>query len=182
MVGYFMGIDPGNLGAICVIDDKFKIKCLEDCPTCEIKTGRKKIKNFKRVDEVKTRIDNFKIYNILKKYKMKNINCIIEHAQSMPRQGVVSSFNYGEGYGKYLGVLASLNIPYFEIKPNVWKKYYGLNYDKNLSLQKAWELIPESKKYIYLKKHDGRAEALIIAVFCYCNQKLFEDLNGKDIN
>lgn len=177
MVIYFVGIDPGLNGAICVIDDSLRIKCLEDCPLLEIKTGKKKIVNLKRVEEVRYRVDSYSIGRIFDKYKGRDLYCLIEHAQSMPGQGIASAFNYGEGYGRYLGVLDDGKIPYREIKPNVWKRHFKLNYDKDLSIEKALQVIPKSEKYINLKKHDGRAEALLLAVYCLENRNSLFDGN-----
>lgn len=170
MVIYFAGIDPGLNGSICIIDDNMRIKCLIDCPLLEIKTGKKKIVNLKRVEEVKYRVDSYSIGRVFDKYKGRDLYCLIEHAQSMPGQGISSAFNYGEGYGRYLGVLDAYGISYREIKPNVWKKHFKLNYNKDLSIEKALQVIPQSKKYINLKKHDGRAEALLLSIYAKDNR------------
>ena len=156
----FVGIDVGNKGAIALINKDKKLINIYDCPI--FKTTNKKGKK-------KTRVDSKGIFKIFYEYADRINKTMIEHAQVMPGQGISSGFIYGEGYGKYLGVLDSLGLEYEEIKPTTWKKYYKLNRDKNLSIEKAIELVPESKKLIYLKKHDGRAEALLIALYCLDN-------------
>lgn len=160
---YFVGIDPGFTGAIAIIDDKENIMDVIDCPLIVISKGRKKIVNFKRVEEVKYRVDSKVLHSFLEPYKKGKF--LIEHAQSMPGEGSVSSFNYGEGYGRYLGVLDSLGVDYIEVKSTVWKPPLNLNWDKKLSIQKAQELIPSCKKLINLVKHNGRAEALLMAYY-----------------
>ena len=43
----------------------------------------------------------------------------------MPKQGVKSVFTFGEGYGKWLGILAAHKIPYTQVTPKKWQKHYG---------------------------------------------------------
>lgn len=80
-------------------------------------------------------------------------------------QGAKSSFAFGKGYGLLLGTMTALSIPFFEINPSVWKILLGLSSNKAKSIQKAKELYPESASFLTLKKHDGRAEALLLAHF-----------------
>lgn len=86
----------------------------------------------------------------------------IERAQSMPKQGIASTFKYGVGYGAILGVLAALQIPYTLISPRVWKKAFHLiGKDKEASRALAIQWYPQAD--LHLKKHHGRSEALLIA-------------------
>jgi hypothetical protein len=158
---YYVGIDPGFTGGIAIIDSKDNIVDIIDCPLIIVSKGRKKIVNFKRVEDVKYRVDSKSLHSFLEPYKEGKF--LIEHAQSMPGEGSTSSFSYGEGYGRYLGVLDSLGVDYIEVKSNVWKPKLGLNRDKKLSVQKAQELIPSCKELIHLVKHNGRAEALLMS-------------------
>ena len=50
---------------------------------------------------------------------------IIERVHSMPGQGVASTFKFGMNYGQWLGILATLKIPYIEVTPHKWMKHYG---------------------------------------------------------
>jgi hypothetical protein len=47
------------------------------------------------------------------------------------------------------------------VTPSVWKRALGLGKDKDASLHKARLLFPMAE--LHLAKHDGRAEALLIA-------------------
>ena len=49
------------------------------------------------------------------------------------------------------------------VRPQVWKKALGVTSDKNTSLALARELFPEA--VLDLKKHHGKAEALLIAEY-----------------
>ena len=56
----------------------------------------------------------------------------IEAVHSMPKQGVKSVFTFGKGYGQWLGILATLRIPYIQVTPHKWMKHYGsMPKDKN---------------------------------------------------
>ena len=163
VIRYWGGIDPGFTGGIGIIDNKYNLIDVIDCPLWVTKTGKKKIVNLKRVEETKRRVDGAKLAGILKPYK--NALFVMEHAQSMPGQGEVSIFNYGEGYGVYRGVLETLGIRYIEVSPSVWKNKMKLNDDKYLSIEKARELVKGCNDKVHLRKHDGRAEALLMAVY-----------------
>lgn len=52
----------------------------------------------------------------------KPVFCMIERAQAMPGQGVVSMFEFGKGYGLWLALLSSVNIPYQVVHSRVWTK------------------------------------------------------------
>lgn len=86
---------------------------------------------------------------------------IIEKAQPMPKQGVVSTFTIGRNYGVVIGVLAALGIPYREVAPGTWKRAMGLDSDKEKSRSLARSLWPEAP--LGRKKDHNRAEALLLA-------------------
>jgi len=87
----------------------------------------------------------------------------------MPKQGVASTFTFGEAYGVAKGIFYALNIPIELVTPRRWKKEFDLTSDKNESLDMARMLWPDSDKF-KLKKHDGRAEAALIAMYGYKSQ------------
>ena len=86
----------------------------------------------------------------------------LEKAQAMPKQGVVSMFNYGVGYGQILGILAACSVPYTLVTPPVWKRALGLTgKPKEASRAMARQLFPTAP--LSRVKDHGRAEALLIA-------------------
>lgn len=98
--------------------------------------------------------------------------CALEKVGAMPKQGVSSTFKFGEEYGLIQGVLKSLNIPYQTISPQTWKKEFSLiNQDKARSIETAQRLFPEvnflpterSKK-----PSDGMCESALLA--CYAQR------------
>ena len=92
-----------------------------------------------------------------------DVNCIamIEKVHSMPKQGVASSFTFGQGYGFLLGCLTALEIPFEYITPQKWQRYLGClsKGDKNVTKQKAQELFPR------LKSTHAIADALLIGEY-----------------
>ena len=81
----------------------------------------------------------------------------------MPGQGTRSMFTIGYGYGLWIGVLATLQIPYTNVRPGIWKRALTLGKDKEASRLRAMQLYPGAD--LRLKKHHGRAEALLLAAY-----------------
>ena len=90
---------------------------------------------------------------------------VVEGVHSMPKQGVASSFKFGKGYGQVLGVIAALGVPVHIIAPTTWKKHFRLNSDKDASRALALRYWPDQSDMFCKVKHDGRAEACLIARF-----------------
>ena len=86
----------------------------------------------------------------------------VERAQSMPKQGVSSTFKYGVAYGTIRAVLACGMIPCELVSPAKWKKQLGLSSDKEKSRALALRLFP-GRGYFNRKKDHGRAEAALLA-------------------
>lgn len=94
---------------------------------------------------------------------------VLEKAQPMPRQGVVSVFGYGKTCGVIEGILACLNVRIHFVSPGKWKRDLGLiraktedlSTFKRRSLDMARRLFPDQE--LHLQKHHNRAEALLIA-------------------
>ena len=86
-------------------------------------------------------------------------------AQNSYLMGRTSAFNFGQQMGVLKGVMAAMKIPYTGVTPATWKKYYGLSRDKDASRSTAIRLFPDHAEEFQLKKHDGRAEAALIALW-----------------
>ena len=67
--------------------------------------------------------------------------------------------------GFLIGVAKCAGIDVVHIRPQVWKKHYGIGPDKAESIAKALELMPSLGDTIKLKSHDGMAESFLIAQF-----------------
>lgn len=154
----WIGIDPGKQGAIAMIEgNQQQITGVTICDMPLLPNGE---------------VNATQLHNILiRKNSVLSTTCYVEKAQPMPKQGVVSVFSYGCGYGTILAILHLLYIPLQEIPASKWKKSFSLSKDKTESVTKAIELFPSfvSERNFYTPKGrllDGRAEALLIAEYC----------------
>ncbi len=152
--GFWIGIDPGFTGAIAFIDRESGELDFFDMPI--LKLGKK------------TELNRMHLFEIMYPWSRGGGIAAIERAQSMPKQGVRSVFNYAQGYGILLGMLSALRIPHFVVPPVTWKKTMlaGLPRGKDTARFQAMGLFPTAGKDLNLKKHHGRADAILLAEYC----------------
>lgn len=92
--------------------------------------------------------------------------CVVETANSMPKQGVSSTFRFGMAFGAAVAVPGVLGIPVELVTPQVWKRHFRLlGENKEAARQKALDLAPQISASLSRKKDDGRAEALLIGLY-----------------
>lgn len=90
----------------------------------------------------------------------------VEHAQAMPKQGVVSVFNYGVGFGKILAALEIRGIEIKLVRPGIWKKALNLPKEKEAAVARAESLEPRIEfRTPRGRLLDGKAEAFLIAFY-----------------
>lgn len=142
-----LGVDPGLTGAIAALDIAGTLIALEDLPVIR--------------DRSLAWVDAALLPRILEFKAGRPITAIVERQQAMPRQGVSSSFTTGVAFGSLLAILqvAACGIEF--VTAATWKRAMGLSSDKRASLDKARLLFPTAD--LSLTKHDGRAEALLLA-------------------
>jgi crossover junction endodeoxyribonuclease RuvC len=143
-----IGIDPGLSGAIAILDQAGELVSVTDLPV---------IRDLKLAWINGSELQSI----ILDALGGRTAGALVERVSSMPGQGIASSFQFGVGFGSILSVLQTLRVSIDFVTPAVWKKSYGLSKDKHASLHKARLLYPTAE--LHLAKHDGRAEALLIA-------------------
>ena len=141
-----IGVDPGKSGAICSVDEF-------------------------GFPDVITKADAT-IRDIWKSLSEVSINhsckAAIELVNSMPNQGVASTFRFGESYGMLVGLLTAAEVPFIRVRPTAWCKELGLKRKQNESntnwknrhKQLAQELFPE------MEITHATADALLIAEYC----------------
>ncbi len=148
-----LGVDPGFSGTLAIYDAlRHTIVSLIDMPVTKKK-------------DAKTVIDLHALANFIDIYAKEISIAMVEEVHAMPDQGVTSMFRFGQGYGAVQGILASSLVPTFYVKPSVWKLQMGLSSDKSRSIEKAKTMFPTEHRYFTRKKDDGRAEALLLAVY-----------------
>lgn len=139
----WIGIDPGQTGAIARIDESGEVAVF-DWPGDE-----------RALAGLVVMID------LEHEVEM----AVIEQQQSMPKQGSASTFKLGVNYGMWLSAVAFANWPLTLVRPADWK--CGMGYpkgaDKEHSLTLARRLFPGAAGMLSRKKDHGRAEALLLA-------------------
>ncbi len=141
----FVGIDCGKQGAMAVITPKKSYIC----PTPSIPD-----------------YDIWKMNMNLRDIASSRVFAMLERAQAMPGQGVVSMFEFGKGYGIWLTLLNTNYIAYQVVHSRVWtnemlKGSPGEGKERNyLAARKLFpKWIPK------LKKDCQYADALLLAEF-----------------
>jgi len=152
-----IGIDPGLDGAVAILHTASGLVLINDTPTdTMIKAGGKKKRTFLAQE----------MANILIPFMDDDVHVFLEQVGAMPKQGVSSVFSFGKGYGIWIGICAALKLPTTFVTPQRWKKVImdGIP-DKNAARLRAQQLYPAVAPAMKLVKHDGRAEALLIAEY-----------------
>lgn len=150
---HYIGIDPGSKGAMAVIDKNDNVLWIED------------------IDK------DFSTYWYPTTYLMvdyyTNYVCV-EDVCGRPGQSVQANTTFMKlaGVAEYVGWLLSDNGKFYKVKPQTWKKHFGLittgltkTEKKHLSIDLAKELFPSVADKLTASK-DGRAEALLLAKYC----------------
>lgn len=145
----YIGVDPGKNGAFAIIGNSATIVM----PWDEVQFSEYML-------------------SISTAYPKTTIACV-EKVSAMPGQGVTSMFNFGKNAGYIEGVLITCGIPYQLIPPQRWKKEFGLNSDKQKSIEVCKKLFPTADLHRTPRcttEHDGMAESLLMAE--YARRKL----------
>ena len=150
-----IAIDPGITGAVAHIDGD-GYATVHDLPTIE-KKGKAKIKKMIDARALSDLIDSLLINS--------TDRIAIEQVSAMPGQGVSSMFSLGDTFGCLRGVCESLGGKVEFVRPQAWKKHYGLGSDKGEALERALFMFPELDHKLSRKKDHNRAEAVLIAQY-----------------
>lgn len=136
----FIGIDPGKSGAICCLaDDGSLLGIIRNEATLH-----------EAVDFLRTHAAGI------------HATALLESVHAMPKQGVTSSFKFGQSFGQLEGLLVGCGIPYEFVQPAKWQKALGClsKGDKNVTKAKAYQLFPRVPKITHKE-----ADAMLIAEF-----------------
>ncbi len=144
MSDLIVGIDPGATGAIAFYDEESNKVDVFDLPM------------------IGKLVDGYALGSYMRDENIKRVN--VEKVGAMKGQGVTSMFNFGANYGAILGVCGCLGLSVNLVTPQKWKKKAGLiKKEKDASRQLAKTMFPLAP--LDLKKHHGRADAILIAVY-----------------
>lgn len=140
----YIGVDPGASGAIAVLYDEHDAPATHknDCTERDLWVFINRCKVLKELD------GKWFAY--------------IERVHSMPKQGVASSFKFGQSYGFLRGLLIACGIPFEEVSPVKWQTAMGCRSggNKNVTKARAQQLFPN------VKVTHANADALLLAEYC----------------
>lgn len=147
------GVDPGIKGGIAAIRHDNGVDTLVDAADIPV-IGR----------AAREKVDVAAVRDFLDRHQP--TMAVIERAQAMPRQGASSGFKYGRAAGALEAAIVLCNVPMEIIEPTAWKRFWKLPAkDKERSRQRCLEIFPRAHDLLALKKHHGRAEASLMALY-----------------
>lgn len=111
MKDYYLGIDPGKKGYLCLYNANY--------------SGYKHYPLFDG-----NRLNREMLDTIAKLAETYTMIAVVEQVHSMPHQGVASTFSFGTNYGMILGALEAIGIPYSTVTPGKWQKFICEAVDK----------------------------------------------------
>lgn len=151
---YIIGLDPGLYGAIALLNTDGSFVQVWDMPIMPNGKGEAKIKN---------QVNPAALQQILSDASSAGTAvAYLEAVTSMPRDAQSIAFSLGDSFGSVRAVLACMGIPVTLVLPRLWKKHFSLlKLEKDFARTKAQNLYPSAP--LELKKHCGRADAILIA-------------------
>jgi crossover junction endodeoxyribonuclease RuvC len=154
VVTVVLGVDPGASGALALLDSYGEILWINDMPV----TGKA--------------LSPILLADIIGDAATGNgdVIAVVEQVHAMPKQGVSSSFNFGQSYGIVLGVLGGLQVRTEHVSPQRWKRDMRLGRDKGVARGRAADRWPRWTPEFKRVKDDGRAEAALIALWWLENE------------
>jgi len=153
--GVYLGIDPGLSGALALYIPATDTLHVGDVPIHEIKRGK----------QTKREVDVHRLVAIFRDCAVHRPIVWIEQVGTMPGEGPVGAFTFGRTVGILTGVAIAMDLVLERVTPQVWKRGLNVLADKDAARARASALLPRHAHCWPLKKHDGRAEAALIALY-----------------
>jgi len=154
----FLGIDPGSSsGCIAIMGVEDNGSSFYDT----IEFSKNTTKEWYQLLIDATQMDGWFIGNV-----------VLEKVHGMPGMGVQSVTAFAKNIGHIEMALLSLNIPFKEVTPQSWMKYYGLKKEKDESKTEWKRRLREHLQRILpdFKATNDTADAMLIAYFACKNQ------------
>lgn len=180
MSNVFMGVDPGKTGAACLL-----FRTVMDVTSHESRRREGiglpwqfKFIDWPKDDSIDEVIKELHLV-VLDDYEI--THAALEQQQSMPKQGVKSTFTLGRNFGRWEALLTVLGIPFTIVTANAWRKGRTKKSDgpdpkarvkRYIENRFPRKRFPELWGQLYGPKggyKDGRADALVIALWARDN-------------
>lgn len=139
------GVDPGKSGAIALLSPDSEVI---DCATMD---------------------DLSELYRVLNHCQLLDAYVWVEKVHAMPKQGVVSMFNFGAYYGMVQGALGVLGVRWELVLPRAWMRGLGIPPKKKTETRPQFKrrLREEARRRFPKEKVTlATADALLIAEQC----------------
>lgn len=149
MSGFVIGVDPGFSGAIARVTSQWAD--VEDMPTVPGQKG-------------KTELNHSRLFGMLD-VSDPPATVWLEKVGARPGQGVSSMFRFGQQVGAIEMAAAAHGHELRYVTPATWKAYFGLSADKGVARGYAMKRFPALADQLSRVRDDGRAEALLIALY-----------------
>jgi crossover junction endodeoxyribonuclease RuvC len=148
-----LGVDPGAAGALALVDTAArKVLNLLDVPTLAMGGWRL--------------VDGAAVSTWLQGISFDV--AVLEKVDARPTDGRGSIAQFARNCGGLGALLVATGKPLALVPPSTWKRKAGLlDQPKRASIQLAWLLFgaAAADHWFKLQKHDGRAEAALIALY-----------------
>ena len=140
-MAYYLGIDPGQKGALAVVDEQGKAIALHDMPSNSKQTVAL-IESFPSISRA-----------------------AIEKPFPGDKMGKIQCLTFGMDIGDLRGILLARYIPFCMVKPQDWQRVFGVTGKSrgNDSIGQCLKLYPNAPLIVNSKRMDGRSDALLIA-------------------
>lgn len=166
-----ISIDPGLTGAIALLSDPDTVVKVWDMPVMTAIQGKGNVVNPHLLADI-----------IKETVELGGSSAYVEAQHAMVKQSSTDGFKQGTGYGVIQGVLAYADLPIKIVTAKKWKGYHCLSRShvkqrlgrepsysefKDAARLMALECFPDQAENLKLKKHDGRADSMMIGRFAF---------------
>lgn len=145
-----IGIDPGNTGAICIIDGK-------------------EIENIV-MPLVDGQVDEKALSELFLEIASEIKHVYLEEIFGLSKCSASSMLNFGRGHGKIVGILTAYKIPFTLVRPQVWQKEMLVKGIAGTTKERALKTVRKAYKHINFLAtdrskvpHAGIVDAVLIA-------------------
>jgi crossover junction endodeoxyribonuclease RuvC len=153
-----LALDPGVTGALAAYDTNSGQLEIHDLPTTKRQIKGKK--------NLRTVLDEVEMVSLLALYAGMGYDVLFfEQIGGIPGQSAPAAFTLGHGVGVAIGAARALGLRVEPLPAATWKSALKVPSDKKAARTRASQILPTHAHMWPLVKHDGRAEAAMMAVY-----------------
>jgi crossover junction endodeoxyribonuclease RuvC len=164
-----LAIDPGITGAFALLDHNHVVE-LDHLPVHLAQHGR--------AAKVRGELDLHALKDTLAPHRIDHV--LIERVGAMPKQGVASTFRFGQASGALYGLIVGLGLPVTFVRPQQWQQFHRIGGAPDAARQRALELFPGLSRELARKRDDQRCDALLIGVYGLFHGSITHRCNDKE--